>query len=394
MIGISKLYCGTIEPSDVLRYGRQSAELPSHLLQFSEDKRPVVIMNITRRCNLRCVHCYAGSNGYPAENELSTPELLQVLDGLAEFKCPVVLFSGGEPLLHPDIVLLARHAVDKGMRAVISTNGTLITPRLAKDLATVGLSYIGTSLDGGPETHDLFRGVTGSFKRAIEGLRNAREEGIKTGVRFTMTKRNVGEIPDVFDILEREHIPRICFYHLVYTGRGESLLDEALSHDETRAVVNSIIDHTVHLHRKGNPIEVLTVDNHCDGPFLYLRLLSENPGRAAEIMELLKFNAGNSSGLGVAAISWDGSVLPDQFWRNRILGNIRERLFREIWTDSGNEFLMKLKNKKKHVTGRCSQCCFLEVCGGNLRARAEAVTGDTWASDPACYLTDREIGIE
>lgn len=394
MIGISKLYCGAIEPSDVLRYGRHSAELPSHLLQFSEDKRPVVIMNITRRCNLLCVHCYAGSNGSPAENELSTPELFQVLDGLAEFKCPVVLFSGGEPLLHPDIVLLARHAVDKGMRAVISTNGTLITPRMAKDLATVGLSYIGTSLDGGPETHDRFRGVTGSFNRAIEGLRNARDEGIKTGVRFTMTKRNVGEIPEVFDILEREHIPRICFYHLVCTGRGESLLDEALSHDETRAVVNSIIDHTVHLHRKGNPIEVLTVDNHCDGPFLYLRLLSENPGRAAEIMELLKFNAGNSSGLGVAAISWDGSVLPDQFWRNRILGNIRERLFREIWTDPGNEFLMKLKNKKKHVTGRCSQCCFLEVCGGNLRARAEAVTGDTWASDPACYLTDREIGIE
>lgn len=394
MIGISKLYCGTVEPSDVLRYGRHSSQLPSHLLQFSEDKRPVVIMNITRRCNLRCVHCYAGSNGSPAENELTTSELLHVIDDLAEFKCPVVLFSGGEPLLHPGIVPLARHAVDKGMRAVISTNGTLITPRMAENLATIGLSYIGTSLDGGSEIHDRFRGVKGSFARAIEGLRNAREAGMKTGIRFTVTKRNVKEIPGIFDILEREHIPRICFYHLVNSGRGENLLDEGLPHEETRTVVDSIIDHTIRLHHKGNPVEVLTVDNHCDGPYLYLRMLRENPKRASEILELLKFNAGNSSGLGVSAISWEGSVLPDQFWRNRILGNIRENLFSEIWTDKGNEFLMKLKNKKKYVTGRCSMCRFLDICGGNLRARAEAATGDVWASDPACYLTDQEIGIE
>jgi len=394
MIGISKLYCGSVEASDVLRYERRASRLPSHLLQFSEDKRPVVILNITRRCNLACVHCYADSYGPPAPDELSTAELMGALDDLAEFGCPVALFSGGEPLLHPDIVTLASHAVTSGMRAVISTNGTLITPDTAERLASVGLSYIGTSVDGGRETHDRFRGMPGAFDRAIDGLRNARAAGIKTGVRFTITRRNVAEIPAVFDILERERISRVCFYHLVYTGRGDSIREEALTLEQSRATMDAIIDRTAEFHRRGNPVEVLTVDNHCDGPYLYLRLLRENPSRAREVMRLLEFNGGNSSGVGVAAIGWDGSVHPDQFWRSRVLGNIRERPFSRIWTDERNDFLMKLKNKKLHVTGRCAHCRFLEVCGGNLRARAEAATGDPWAPDPACYLTEEEIARE
>ncbi|MBN1294390.1 MAG: 12,18-didecarboxysiroheme deacetylase [Candidatus Latescibacteria bacterium] len=394
MIGISKLYCDTVEPSDVLRYGRHSSRLPSHLLQFSEDKRPVVILNITKRCNLKCVHCYAGSNDGLASSEMSTDELLHVIDDLADFGSPVVLFSGGEPLLHPGIVRLADHAVKSGMRAVISTNGTLITSQLAEELAQIGLSYIGISLDGTREIHDRFRGVTGAFDQTIQGLRIAANAGIKTGVRFTVTKRNVEAVPEIFDLLEQENIPRVCFYHLVYTGRGEGLLGEALSHDATRNTVEYIIDRTAALHSNGKKIEVLTVDNHCDGPYLYLRLLRENPDRAKKVLELLRFNGGNSTGVGVASIGWDGSVHPDQFWRNHILGNVQTKPFGEIWTNKHNDFLMKLKNKKQYVTGRCSQCRYLDICGGNFRARAEAVTGDLWAPDPACYLTDAEIGIE
>lgn len=394
MIGISKLYCDTVEASDVLRYGRHSSKLPSHLLQFSEDKRPVVILNVTRRCNLKCIHCYAGSQESAGKSELSTDEWLRVLDDLAEFGCPVVLFSGGEPLLHPDIIMLAKHAVTSGMRAVISSNGTHLSTEKAEELASVGLSYIGISLDGGREIHDKFRGVNGAFDMAIEGLRNAREAGIKTGIRFAMTRRNIDDIPVIIKIVEAENIPRICFYHLVYTGRGKELIEEALSLGKTREVVDTIIDHTADLHKRGKKVEVLTVDNHCDGPYLYMRLLRENPKRAEEVMDLLKLNGGNSTGIGVCAISWDGLVHPDQFWRNHILGNVRERPFGDIWTDKNNDFLMRLKNKKHYVTGRCTECRFLEVCGGNFRARAEAVTGDTWAPDPACYLNDREIGIE
>jgi len=393
MIGISKLYCDSIEPSDVLRYGRRSSRLPSHLLQFSEDKRPVVILNVTRRCNLKCVHCYAGSDSAAGENELTTDEWMRVLGELADFGCPVVLFSGGEPLLRPDIVTLAKHATELGIRAVVSTNGTLITPGRARELAAVGLSYVGISLDGSRGVHDSFRGVRGAFDRTIEGLRNAHKAGIKTGLRFTMSRRNIGEIPAVFELIEEENIPRICFYHLVYTGRGEALLGDSVPHDETRRVVDYIIDRTADLHRRGKRIEVLTVDNHCDGPYLYLRLLREDPERAAKVMELLEFNGGNSTGVGVAAIDWEGNVFPDQFWRNHILGNVRNQPFGEIWTDPENDFLMKLKEKKRFVTGRCAECRFLDVCGGNFRARAEAVTGDPWAPDPACYLSDEEIGI-
>ena len=391
MVGISKLYCGTIETSDVLRYGRESSALPSHLLQFSADKRPVVILNITHKCNLRCVHCYAGADEHAGDGELTAAQWRRVIDDLASFGCPVVLFSGGEPLLQPDIIDLARHAVQSGMRAVISSNGTLISPGMAEKLRSIGLSYIGISLDGNRAVHDDFRGSTGAFDRALKGIRNARDAGIKTGVRFTMTGRNVRDIPVIMDIMEHEHIPRICFYHLVYTGRGGNLFQDALSHARTRETIDLIIGRTADMHRRGFPVEVLTVDNHCDGPYLYLKLLGENPARAEEVMRLLAFNGGNSSGVGVAAINWNGEVYPDQFWRNRVLGNVLERRFGDIWTDPGNEFLMKLKVKKDHVTGRCSGCRFLDVCGGNFRARAEAATGDPWAPDPACYFTEEEI---
>jgi len=215
MIGISKLYCGTVEPSDALRYGRHSSHLPSHLLQFSEDKRPVVVWNVTRRCNLKCVHCYAHAEDKPFANELSTSRGRDLIDDLAGFGAPVLLFSGGEPLVRKDLPELADYAVKKGMRAVVSTNGTLITPTLARTLKEIGLSYVGISLDGMQEINDRFRGVKGAFTAALEGIRNCQTAGIKVGLRFTINKFNVNEIPAIFDLLEEMDIPRVCFYHLV-----------------------------------------------------------------------------------------------------------------------------------------------------------------------------------
>lgn len=393
MIGISKLYCGTVEPSDALRYGRHSGKLPSHLLQFSKDKKPVVVWNVGRRCNLKCVHCYSQSKNIEYENELSTEEAKTFLTDLAEFGSPVILFSGGEPMMRKDLFELIAHAKEKGLRAVISTNGTLITKEKAVELKNFGLSYVGISMDGLREIHDKFRGVEGAFDMALKGLHNCMEAGIKVGLRFTINKRNSEDIPGIFDLIEKEKIPRVCFYHLVYSGRGSQLIEEDLSHEETREVVDLIMKRTKQLHDKGNPVEVLTVDNHADGPYVYLRLLEENPERAADVLELLKMNEGNSTGKGFGCVSWDGSVHPDQFWRQKVLGNIRERKFSEIWTDLSNEFLAKIKEKKKHVTGRCAECKWLDVCGGNFRARAEAVYDDVWAPDPACYLTDEEIGL-
>jgi 12,18-didecarboxysiroheme deacetylase len=391
MIGISKLYCATVEPSDALRYGRKSSELPSHLLQFSIDKRPVVVWNITRRCNLKCVHCYAHAKDQFFDNELTTEEGKNLIDDLSRFKVPVLLFSGGEPTIRKDLPELAAYAVEKGMRAVISTNGTLITQQMARVLKDIGLSYVGISLDGMEKINDRFRGVKGAFRSALEGIKNCQNAGIKVGLRFTINKFNVAEIENIFNLLEDMDIPRVCFYHLVYAGRGSQLVEEDLTHDETRKAVDLIMDLTKKLHDKGKPKEVLTVDNHADGPYLYLRLLKEDPKRAAEVLELLKMNEGNNSGRGIGCISWDGEVYADQFWRHYSFGNVKKRPFSEIWIDTSEPLMKKLKEKKKYVKGRCAKCRWLDICAGNFRVRAEAVTGDVFAQDPACYLTDEEI---
>ncbi|HWR25894.1 MAG TPA: 12,18-didecarboxysiroheme deacetylase, partial [Methanosarcina sp.] len=390
MIGISKLYCGTVEPSDALRYGRDSKKLPSHLLQFSKDKKPVVVWNMTRRCNLKCVHCYAQAKDIEFENELSTDEGKALIDDLAKFGSPVILFSGGEPTLRKDLPELAAYAREKGMRAVISTNGTLINKDLAKKLKDVGLSYVGVSLDGIRETNDKFRGMKGAFDAALKGLHNCQEEGIKVGLRFTINKQNVRDIPAIFDLLEKEKIPRICFYHLVYAGRGSEMICEDLSLEDSRRAVDLILERTRELHEKGFPAEVLTVDNHCDGPYIYLKLLKENPERAEEVFELLSMNQGNSSGIGIGCVSWDGSVHADQFWRHYSFGNVRERPFSEIWNDLSDELMAGLKNRKPLIKAsgdRCARCKWFDVCNGNFRVRAEAVYGNVWADDPACYLT-------
>jgi 12,18-didecarboxysiroheme deacetylase len=337
------------------------------------------------------VHCYAQADDREFSDELSTEQGRTLLDDLAQFGVPVILFSGGEPLVRKDLPELAAYAVKKGMRAVISTNGTLITPKVARNLKEIGLSYVGISLDGMAAVNDRFRGVKGAFNSALEGIRNCQTAGIKVGLRFTINKFNVAEIPAIFDLLEDMDIPRVCFYHLVYAGRGSELVKDDLTHAETRKAVDLIIDRTRRLHENGKPKEVLTVDNHADGPYLYLRLLKENPERAREVLELLKMNEGNNSGRGIGCVSWNGDVHADQFWRHYSFGNIKERPFSEIWSDTSNPLMQRLKDKKQYVKGRCAGCRWLDICGGNFRVRAEAVSGDVWAPDPACYLTDEEI---
>ena len=423
MIGISKLYCGAAQVSDVLRYGRRSADLPSSLLQFAADKKPVVVWNCTRACNLRCRHCYARAGDVlrrelstgeavakqshescepetfpprPRGDELNGAQARRMIDDLAAFGCPVLLFSGGEPCLRADLVELMAYAKAKGMRVVLSTNGTLITRELAARFAEVGLSYVGVSIDGLQATHDSFRGVEGAFDAALAGIRNAKAAGLRVGLRMTIGKGNAAEIPSVFELMKRERVDRACFYHLVYAGRGSALVGEDLSHEACRRAVRTIMDETKAWFAEGGKPEILTVDNHADGPFVYLELLKEDPRRAAEVLELLKMNQGNSSGNGIGCVSWDGEVYADQFWRHFSFGNVRRRKFSEIWSDvsgatEASELMAKLKDKRPHVTGRCASCRWLDVCGGNFRVRAEAATGSLWAPDPACYLTDEEI---
>jgi len=379
MISISRLCCGAAETMDSLRYGND------------KHKRPVVVWNMTRSCNLKCIHCYSNSRDIRYSNELTTDEGKKLISDLAAFGSPVLLFSGGEPIIREDLSALAELAVDRGMRVVISTNGTLLTKEMAYNFKKIGVSYIGVSIDGMEKTHDSFRGVKGAFGMTMNGIRICRDEGIKMGIRVTMNRKNFSDIPALFELIEKEDIPRACFYHLVYTGRGSRLVDDDLSQDEKRLVLDLIVDKTMDLFTRGKPKEILSVDNHADGPYIYMRLLKDNPERAREAMSLLMVNEGNSSGSGIGCVSWDGEVHADQFWRGVSFGNVRERPFSEIWTDTSNELMFRLKDKKRYVKGRCAVCRWLDICGGNFRGRAEAITGDIWAPDPACYLTEKEI---
>ena len=383
MIDITRLLCGSTTANEHLRYRRG----------IQKDRRPVVVWNTTRRCNLRCVHCYAHAQDRPAPGELGTNQALALIDDLAAFRVPVLLFSGGEPLLRPDLMRLGAHAVERGIRAVISTNGTLLTPEQVEAIRHVGFSYVGVSIDGLRDTNDRFRGVPGAFDQALQGIRNCLAAGVKVGLRFTISRRNAGDLAAIFDLLLSEGIPRCCVYHLVYAGRGSKLVHEDQTRDEARASLDLIMRRTRAMFEAGNAKEVLTVDNHSDGPYLYLALLRDDPDRAEEAMRLLKWNGGNSSGAGIACIDDQGEVHPDQFWRHYTLGNVQQRKFPEIWTDAAEPLLRDLRRRKSLVKGRCAECRFLDACNANMRVRAEAVSGDIWAEEPACLLTDQEIGI-
>ncbi len=397
MINISKLYCDQITPGDWLRYGKES---PGHrpgesLPEEASKRRPIVVWNITRRCNLQCVHCYNDSGPDKTCNDVSTSKAKEVIDDLAAFGVPSILFSGGEPLIRRDLFELIGHAVGKGLRAVISTNGTLIAEDKAKEIKRLGVSYVGISLDGIGPINDKFRGVSGAFERAVRGIRNCQNAGVRVGLRLTLTKRNVQDIEGLFGFFEAEGIERACFYHLVPSGRGAAIANEDLTHTETRDALDRILAKVRLLKQAGRQTDILTVDNHVDGVYLYLKLLAEGSPRAAEVWKLLTWNGGGlySSGIGIGCIDYNGNVHPDQFWWHYDLGSIHERPFSEIWTDPDEPLLQGLRDRRSRIKGRCRQCRFFDACGGSLRVRADASSGDPWAPDPACYLTDEEIGL-
>lgn len=388
MINITKLYCGVEQPADYLRYGHGHGAPKS-----AADRKPIVVWNITRTCNLRCVHCYSDSYAQKYEGELTTTQAISVLDDLAQFNVPAVLFSGGEPLTRPDLFELMTCAVSRKLRITLSTNGTLIDHSTAQRLKDIGLTYAGISLDGIGDTNDHFRGKKGAFDAAVRGIRNCMEVGQKVGLRLTLTRRNCMDLHDIFDFIQAEGIQRACFYHLVYTGRGNRA--DELSPAEARRAMDIILARTRALHEAGDTREILTVDHHADNAYLFLRLRDEQPDRAETIYQWMKWNGGgaNSSGVGISNIDTQGNVHPDQFWQAIVLGNVKQRPFSEIWSDNSHPILAGLRNRLPLLKGRCGACRFKDICGGSFRARAWQVHGDPWASDPACYLTDEEIGL-
>jgi radical SAM protein with 4Fe4S-binding SPASM domain len=390
MIGCTKLLCGTATVAEALHHERSSEKLPPHLLQFSSDLRPLVVWNVTNRCNLSCKHCYISAEDRQYADELTTAEARAFIEDLAAMRCPVLLFSGGEPVARRDIYELAQLASSLGVRPVLSTNGTLITPEVARDLKDAGFQYVGVSIDGLEVIHDDFRGQEGAFRGAIQGVLNAAEAGLRTGARMTVNALNIGDLPGVIRYAVEVGIPRLCIYHLVYAGRGTEIAALDTTLEQKREMMQFIVEETKRLHREGANIEILTVDNHADGVYLLDHIRRHDPERLEEVTRLLQMHGGCSAGTKMSNVDPTGNVHACQFWGHRTLGNVRERKFSEIWRGEGDEFLSALRDKPAHLKGKCGRCSYNALCAG-CRIRAEVVTGDIWEADPACYLTEDEI---
>ncbi|MBK5259207.1 MAG: radical SAM protein [Thermoanaerobaculia bacterium] len=388
MISVTKLLGGPAFFGDTLRYDASSAT-QKHGTKTGSG--PVVVWNSTKTCNLECIHCYASAKKSKFSGEMTTAEGRAMIDDLASFNVPALLMSGGEPLIRPDILELAEYATSKGIRITFSTNGILIDDAKAKRLKEIGVTYCGISIDGAEPQHDIMRGKKGAFQETLKGIRNCRKHDIRVGLRFTLTSQNMADIDTIFKIVEDEGIGRLCIYHLVYSGRGAYLSGIDVPNEEKRVFMDKLIRQTDKWNKEGREVEVMTVDNHADGPFIYLWLLENDPERAPMALELVMKNGGNRTGVAIGAIDSFGFVHPDQFTQHHTVGNIRERKFSEIWTDPNVPLLAGLRDRKPKLKGRCSTCKWLSCCNGNFRARAEGAFSDYWESDPACYLHESEI---
>ncbi len=388
MIACTKLICGTGTVREALS-GEKSSKAAA--LHFSKMTGPLVVWNITKRCNLRCRHCYSGSTPGAAGRELTRDEGVQLIADLKAAGVPVLLFSGGEPLLREDVFEWIRAANVAGIHSGLSTNGTLITADVAKRLADAGLDYAGISLDGTDRVNDAFRGEKGAFDKALAGLRAAKSAGIRTGLRITVCSENIEELPKIFDLVEAEAVPRLCVYHLVYSGRGADLRDIDLSAYERQMMADLIIEKTLDWSRRGVNAEILTVDCPTDGVYIAEFVRREMPHRLDEVKRMLDVKGGCSAGTKFASIDASGNVHPCQFWEHVTLGNVKQATFSEIWRDTTDPLMRGLKVKARLLNGpRCGKCVYRSVCSG-CRVRAEVVTGDPWADDPSCYLPDKDI---
>ena len=347
----------------------QEIAVPTPVGPLRKPPGPVVIWNLIRRCNLTCKHCYSISADKDFAGELSTQEVFGVMDQLKAFKVPALILSGGEPLLRPDIF------------------------EISERIREIGYDYVGVSLDGLGATHDKFRRKQGAFDLSMAGIRLCRDAGLKVGVRYTMTQDNYQDLPGLLRLVEDEGIDRFYFSHLNYAGRGNKNRKDDARHRMTRNAMDLLFDTCWEYQQKGLQKEFTTGNNDADGVFLLYWLQRKFPEKVAHVRQKLAQWGGNSSGINVANIDNLGNVHPDTMWWHHNLGNVRERPFGEIWMDTSDPLMAGLKAQPRQVGGRCGACVHFDICGGNTRVRAQQTSGDPWAEDPGCYLSDEEIGI-
>lgn len=354
---------------------------------------PVVIWNLIRRCNLTCKHCYSISADIDFPGELSTEQVFDVMDDLRSFGVPVLILSGGEPLLRPDIFDISARAKEKGFYVGLSTNGTLIDEKNIDDIAAANYDYVGISIDGKRETHDKFRQMQGAFDASMHAIKLCHDKGIKVGMRFSLTQDNAPELEELLDVMAEMEVEKFYLSHLNYGGRGNRHRKNDTIHSMTRKTMDLLFDRCWTDVHNGIEREYVTGNNDADGVYMLQWIKERFPEKYDVMRAHLAQWGGNSSGVNISNIDNLGNVHPDTFWWNYNLGNVKERKFSEIWPDTSDPLMAGLKAEARPLKGRCRVCRFQDVCGGNTRVRAYQTTGDAWAEDPACYLDDEELGI-
>ena len=355
---------------------------------------PVVIWNLIRRCNLTCKHCYATAADKDFPGELDTRQVFAVMDDLKASGVPVLILSGGEPLMRPDIFEISHRAKDMGFYVGLSSNGTLIDENNIEDIVNAGYNYVGISIDGMRETHDNFRRKQGSFDEALRGIRLCHDAGIKVGLRFTLTQDNKQDLPALLQLMDEEDIDKFYLSHLNYAGRGNKNRRDDLHHKMTREAMDLLFDTCWQDVQAGRRREFVTGNNDADGVYLLLWARKILPQYAEQLEQMLIRWGGNASGVNISNIDNLGNVHPDTMWWDYTIGNVKQRPFSEIWMDTSDPLMAGLKQQARPVEGRCAVCNYRDICGGNTRTRAWQLTGNFWAEDPGCYLDNDEIGAD
>ncbi|QGN07478.1 radical SAM protein [Halorhabdus sp. CBA1104] len=352
-----------------------------------------IVWHVTGAANLDCSYRRTDAGPGPADGELTTAEGQNLIADLADYGVEVLRLAGGEPLLRDDLEALIESASDAGLETVLETNGTLVTEERAAELETAGLDAVAVAIDGLPERHDEIWGQEGAFDDALAGIEAAQAAQLPVAVKFTITDQSAADMEEVLDLLALEGVERFEFAHLEYDEAD--VMDFEVDHQAQRRAVRRVCDLTLDAHERGHDVETLLTGNYADAGYVYQYAREElGEDQAADVRDRLEAIGGDQAGEAIADIDYQGNVHLTPDWQHYSLGNVRDRPFSAIWEDESNPILRKLRDREDHVPDRCPNCDYYAMCRGGSRHRALAATGDPWARDPQCYLTDEEIGLE
>ncbi|NPA29956.1 MAG: radical SAM protein [Epsilonproteobacteria bacterium] len=352
----------------------------------------IAIWNFTNRCNLACRHCYSYADPNQ-EDFLSTDFILAQIPRLKAGGIKFVIFSGGEPLIRKDIFQIAEAMRNEGIVTYLSTNGLYITPKNV-DRIIETFNYIGISIDGIEAVHDDFRGLPGAYRKSLDAIALIQKHGGNAGIRFTLTKETEESFYPIFDLAEQIGVDKIYISHLVYSGRGLENLKIDITPEARREYVNFMIDKAFAYHEAGRGIDIVTGNMEMDAVLFLRRFAERYPQLKEEMARRLKNWGGNSAGRKLVNIDWMGRVKPDPFFPEYI-GDMTQKPFDALWLDEENNLLKRLREHPRRLGGKCADCGVVDICNGGSRSRAWAMSGNLWAEDPSCYLTeDERAGVD